>query len=224
MRKINTQHECGRTMCFDFNDAVPVQNGPVLARLIARPTVLLLAAFSIAAHSNGFTLGTILPWVLSDTAARCSACFERAELCGSFLLEPLIKITSHSTPFLGFPSKRRGRIWQNIRLLRTEGNTEAPLFIFWLMKRLYGRHPSTMQWPSEMQIMNSGSCSDVVENVLVLARRALKPCPQSHEAPPPLSTPGCVLFKFIIIERFVFPNKSTLHFLGSPAMNASRVK
>ncbi len=49
-----------------MTSAVPVQNG-----LIAWPLALLLAAFSKTTHPNSFTLETALPWVLSNTPAKC---------------------------------------------------------------------------------------------------------------------------------------------------------
>ncbi len=51
--------------------AVPVQNHFVRNGPIAWPPVLLLAAFSRTAHPNNFTLDTALPWVLSNTPAKC---------------------------------------------------------------------------------------------------------------------------------------------------------
>ncbi len=51
--------------------AVPIQNMPVQNRSIAWPPVLLLPAFSKTAHPNNFRLDTALPWVLSNTPAKC---------------------------------------------------------------------------------------------------------------------------------------------------------
>ncbi len=45
---------------------VPVRKG-----LIAWPPVLLRAAFLRTAHLKNFTLDTALPWVLSNTPAKC---------------------------------------------------------------------------------------------------------------------------------------------------------
>ncbi len=43
----------------------------VLYRTSAWPPLLLLAALLRTAHSNNFTLDNVLPWVLSNTAAKC---------------------------------------------------------------------------------------------------------------------------------------------------------